>query len=205
VSGYNQVWRYTPSTGLYAFIAQSGVDRNGNNGSNFSFVSSKCNLLAFDQGGSMWLGDDTSNASAIGAGRLWTISSAALSSITGGTFTAGTDLQAILNTLHGPWITMLANTIFIPTFNADGTFTATIQNGGVITTDAGTWTLTPPVVLSEFANPQGHLSLIDAQGNVLLAGDVLLTNPDQLAMLSAITTLEPISPIGIVVISKFAP
>ena len=205
VSTYNQVWRYTPSTGLYAFIAQSGVDRNGNNGSNFSFVSSKCNLLALDQGGNMWLGDDTSNATAAGAGRLWTISATALSSITGGTFTAGTDLQAILNTLHGPWLTMVANTIFIPTFNADGTFTATIQTGAVITTDSGTWTLTPPVVLSAFANPQGHLSLIDTQGNVLLAGDVLLTNPDQLAMLSAVTTLEPISPIGLVVISKFAP
>src|SRR5262249_12314454 len=30
VSTYNQVWRYTPATGLYAFIAQGGVDRNGN-------------------------------------------------------------------------------------------------------------------------------------------------------------------------------
>lgn len=205
VSTYNQVWRYTPSSGLYAFIAQSGVDRNGNNGSNFSFVASKCNLLALDQGGNLWIGDDTSNATTTGAGRLWTISSLALASITGGTFTAGTDLQAILNTLHGPWEALVANTIFIPTFNADGTFTATIQNGAVITTDSGTWTLTPPVVLSNFGNPQGHLSLIDTQSNVLLSGDVLLLNPDQLAMLSAITTLEPVSPIGTVIITKFAP
>jgi hypothetical protein len=206
VSGFSQVWRYTPATGLFAFIAQGGADRNGNNASSFSFVPSKCNLLTLDAGGNLWVGDDTSNATAVGAGRLWTISSLALSSIAGGSFTAGTDLQAILTTLYGPWLTMVANTIFIPTFNADGTFTATIQSpSGVITTDSGTWTLTPPLALSAFANPQGHLSLIDAQGAVLVAGDVLLTNPDQLAMLSAVTTLEPVSPIGIVIISKFAP
>lgn len=206
VSGYNQVWRYTPATDLFAFIAQGGADRNGNNASNFSFVPSKCNLLALGQGGNMWLGDDTSSATAVGAGRLWTISSLALSSITGGSFTAGTDLQAILNTLRGPWESLVANTIFIPTFNADGTFTATIQSSsGVITTDSGTWTLTPPVVLSQFANPQGHLALTDAQGAVLLSGDVLLFNPDQLAMMPAITSLEPISPIGTVIITKFTP
>jgi hypothetical protein len=203
VSTYNQVWRYTPGTGLFAFIAQGGADRNGNNASSFSFVAGKCNLLALDQGGNLWLGDDTSNATAVGAGRLWTISSLALSSIAGGTFTAGTDTQAILNTLRGPWEALVANTIFTPTFNADGTFTATIQSPtGVITTDAGTWTLTPPVVLSEFANPQGHLTLTDAQGKVLLAGDVLLINPDQLVFMPAITTLEPVSQIAIVVLSK---
>jgi hypothetical protein len=206
VSGYNQVWRYTPSTGLFSFIAQGGADRNGDNASAFSFVSSKCNLLALDQGGNLWIGDDTSNATTVGAGRLWTVSSLALSSITGGTFTAGTNIQAILNALHGPWTGLVANTVFTPTFNADGTFTAAIQSpSGVITTDAGTWTLTPPVVLSEFGNPQGHLNLTDSQGKVLLAGDILLLNPDQLVMLSAITTLEPISPIGEVILSKFAP
>jgi hypothetical protein len=97
----------------------------------------------------------------------------------------------------------VVNTIFTPTFNADGTFTATIQSpSGVITTDSGTWTLTPPVVLSGFANPQGHLTLTDSQGNVLLSGDVLLINPDQLVFLSATTTLEPISPVATVVLSK---
>lgn len=95
------------------------------------------------------------------------------------------------------------NTVFTPTFNADGTFTATIQSpSGVISTDAGTWTLTPPVVLSSFSNPQGHLTLTDAQGNVLLSGDVLLLNPDQLVFPSATTSLEPISPVTNVVLSK---
>lgn len=45
VSGYNQVWRYTPSTALFSYIAQGGVDRNANNASNFSFVAGKCNLF----------------------------------------------------------------------------------------------------------------------------------------------------------------
>ncbi len=207
VSGYNQVWRYTPSTGLFAFIAQGGTDRNGNNGSKFSFVSSKCNLLTLDPGGNLWIGDDTSNATSVGAGRLWTVSSLALSSITGGTFTAGTDLQAILNTLTGPWQTLLASVLFTPTFNADGTFTSTVQppTGGSITSDSGTWSLTPPIVLSSVGNPQGHLTLTDAQGTVLLSGDVLLLNPDQLYMPSATTSLEPISPLANVVITKLTP
>jgi hypothetical protein len=199
----NQVWRYTPSTGLFAFIAQGGADRNGNNPSNFSFVPAKCNLLAMDQGGNLWLGDDTSNATAVGAGRLWTISSAALSGITGGNFTAGTDIQAILTTLHGPWEGLVANTVFVPTFNPDGTYTATMQSSpGVITTSSGTWTLTPPVTLSPFANPQAHLALIDSQGKVLISGDILLFKPDQFIFLSAINTIIPISPVANVVLTK---
>lgn len=207
VSSYNQVWRYTPSTGLFAFIAQGGADRNGNNASAFSFVSSKCNLLTLDASGDLWIGDDTSNATVAGAGRLWTVSSVALSSITGGTFTAGTDLQAIAATLRGPWEALVAQTGLIATFNADGTFSATMQppSGGAITTDSGTWTLTPPVTLSAFGNPQGHLALIDAQGTVFLSGDVLLFNPDQLVMFSAINSFSGISPIGEVIITKFAP
>jgi hypothetical protein len=192
VSSYNQVWRYTPSTGLYSFIAQGGADRNGNNSSVFSFVSSKCNLLMLDAAGNLWIGDDTSNATVIGAGRLWTVSSVALSSITGGTFTAGTDLQAIATVLRGAWESLVANTVLIATFNADGTFTATMQpsSGGVITTDSGTWTLTPPVKLSQLGNPQGHLALIDTQGNVFLAGDVLLLKPGQTAMMPAINSFS---------------
>ena len=206
VSTYNQVWRYTPSTGLFAFIAQGGVDRNRNNTSSFSFVAGKCNFLTLDPAGNLWIGDDTSNATTVGAGRLWTISSLVLSSITGGTFTAGTDLEAILKTLHGPWEALVANTIFTPTFNPDGTFTATIQSpSGVITTDSGSWTLTPPVVLSSFANPQGHLALTDVQGIDLLSGDVLLFNVDQLAMMPATTAIEPVSPIGTVILTKMAP
>ena len=203
VSTYNQVWRYTPTTGLFAFVAQGGADRNGNNAASFSFVPAKCNLLAMDPGGNLWLGDDISNATAAGAGRLWTISSSALSSITGGNFTAGTDTQAILSTLRGPWSGLVANTIFTPSFNADGTFTATIQTSpGVITTDSGTWTLTPPVTLSPFANPQGHLTLMDSQGKILISGDVLLFNPDQFVFMSAIDTVTPISPIAEVVLTK---
>ncbi len=207
VSSYNQVWRYTPSTGLFSFIAQGGTDRNGNNASKFSFVSSKCNLLTLDPAGNLWIGDDTSNATARGAGRLWTISSLALSGITGGTFTAGTDLQAIFNTLTGPWQTLLVNTLLTPTFNADGTFTSTIQpsTGGSVTSDSGTWTLTPPLVLSAVGNPQGHLTLTDIQATVLLEGDVLLLNPDQLYLPSATTSVEPISPLANVVLTKVTP
>ena len=206
VSGVNQVWRYTPSTGLFSFIAQGGVDRTGNNASNFSFVPSKSNLLALDQGGDLWLGDDTSGATVVGAGRLWTISSLALSSISGGTFTAGTDLPAIASTLRGPWQALVGNTLFTPTLNADGTFTSTIQSSsGIITSDSGTYTLTPPVVLSSFSNPQGHLALTDTNGVVLLSGDVLLINVDQLAMLSAVNSFSGISPVGTVIISKLAP
>jgi hypothetical protein len=207
ISTFNEVWRYTPSNGLFAFVAQGGVDRNGNNASNFSFVAGKCNLLSLDQGGNMWVGDDTSGATAVGAGRLWTISSLALSGIPSGGPIAGTDTQAILNVLNAVWTGLVGNTSFQPTFNADGTFTATIQSPsgtGPITTDSGTWTLTPPIVPSGLGNPQGHLALIDAQGNVVLAGDVLLTRPDQLGFPLATTTLEPVSPVE-VILSKLAP
>ncbi len=44
--------------------------------------------------------------------------------------------------------------------------------------------------------------MTDAQGNVLLSGDVLLLNPDQLVFPSATTALEPISPVVNVVLSK---
>ena len=51
------------------------------------------------------------------------------------------------------------------------------------------------VVFTADANAQGHLSLTNAQGNVLLSGDVLILNPDQIDFLSATTTLESISPV----------
>jgi len=205
VSTFNQVWRYTPATRLFAFIAQSGADRSGGNASNFSFVAAKSNLLTLDAGGTLWIGDDPSGGTPAGAGRVWTISPAALSTITGGNFTAGTNLQQILNVLRGPWETLVGNTIFIPTFNADGTFTATIQApGGSITTDAGTWTLTPPVTLSPFGNPQGQLTLIDSQGAVLLSGNTLLITVDQLVMESAVTSLINVPSIALLPITKFA-
>jgi hypothetical protein len=112
----------------------------------------------------------------------------------------------IANILHGPWEALVVNTIFTPTFNADHTFTATIQSPlGVITTDSGTWTLGPTLVPNGFANPQGHLSLTNTSNHVLLSGDALLLNPDQLVFLSAATMLEPISPVVEVVLSKMTP
>jgi hypothetical protein len=115
-------------------------------------------------------------------------------------------VQAFANVLHGPWEALVVNTIFTPTFNADHTFTAMIQSpSGVITTDSGTWSLGPPLTPNSFANPQAHLPLTNALGNDLLSGDVLLLNADQLVFLSATTTLEPISPVVNVVLSKMTP
>lgn len=115
-------------------------------------------------------------------------------------------VQIIGNVLHGPWEALAVNTIFTPTFNADHTFTATIQSpSGVITTDSGTWTLGPVLMPNAFANPQAHLSLTNSIGNDLLSGDALLLNPDQLVFLSATTTLEPISPIVNLVLTKMTP
>ncbi len=115
-------------------------------------------------------------------------------------------IQIIANILHGPWQSLVVDTIFTPTFNADHTFTAAIQSpSGVITTDSGTWTLGPTLVPNSFANPQAHLSLTNTLGNDLLSGDALLLNPDQLVFLSATTTLEPISPVVNVVLSKRTP
>ena len=123
-----------------------------------------------------------------------------------GSTVGGTGTQAIANVLRGPWQTLVVSTLFTPTFNTDGTFTATIQSpSGVITTDSGTWALTPPLVPSGFSNPEGHLMLTNTQGTVLLSGDVLLINPDQLVMLSAANSIASISPVPNVVISKFTP
>lgn len=203
VASPSQVWRYTPSTGLFNFIAQSGADSNGGHASSFSFVAAKTNLLTLDPGGTLWIGDDTSNATTVGAGRLWTVSSTALASITGGSPIAGTNVQLIANVLRGPWTTLVVDTIFTPTFNADGTFTATIQSAsGAITTNAGTWTLTPPINPQPVANPQGHLTLTDSQGVVLLSGDVLLFKADQLFMESATDSVSSVTFVGQLVITK---
>ena len=203
VSGSNQVWRYTPSTSSFAFIAQGGADRNGGNASSFSFVPGKTNLLTLDAGGNLWIGDDTSDATAAGAGRIWTISSLTLASVTGGSPTGGTNTQAIANVLRGPWFALVGSTLFTATFNADGTFTATIQSSaGVITTDSGTWALTPPLVQSAFANPQGNLTLTDSRGLVLLTGDALLINADQLVILNGTDSIDQVPFFGTVVLTK---
>ena len=114
--------------------------------------------------------------------------------------------QAIANVLNGPWQTLVVDTLFTPTFNADGTFTATIQSpSGVITTDSGAWALKPPLVSSGFTNPQGNLTLTNMQGTVLLSGDVLLINPDQLLMTSATDSISTSTFVSQLVISKATP
>ncbi len=194
VGTFGQVWRYTPATGLFAFIA-----------SGFSFVSAKSNLLTLDAAGTLWIGDDPSNGATAGAGRIWTVSAAALSTVTGGNVIAGTNLQLVLNALRGPWLTQIGNTSLVVTFKTDGTFTATITlPGGTVTTDSGTWTLTPPVTLAPFGNPQGQLTLVDTQGAVLLAGDALLANVDLIALEPAISSLTDAPSIGLLQLVKFA-
>ncbi len=119
---------------------------------------------------------------------------------------AASGVQIIANVLHGPWEALVVNTVFTPTFNADHTFIATIQSSsGVITADSGIWSLGPPLAPNAFANPQAHLSLTNTVGNDLLSGDALLLNPDQLVFLSATTTVEPISPVVDVVLTKMTP
>lgn len=188
-TGGSQVWRYTASTQLFAFVAEGGADRNGANASNFSFVSVKTNLLTLDAGGNLWIGDDPSNGTAVGAGRLWTISSVSLGTLPGGSGTGGTNLQAILNVLRGPWFMGFETLNFLPTFNADGTFTATITptTGGSVTTESGTWTLTPPNVVM-FGNPEGHLTLTNSQGVVLFSADFLMLRVDTLVALQPWTS-----------------
>lgn len=191
--GSSQVWRMSISKGTFTFVSQGGVDRNGANASNFSFVAAKTNLLAVDPSGNLWIGDDTSNGSAIGSGRLWTVSAAALASLTGSS-QGGTNVQAIFNVLHGPWFATLTNintgvtTQFVPTFNADGTFTAvltvTSSTPNLVTNDSGAWTLTAPVVQQPFANPQAHLTITDSQGVVLFSNDILLETVDTFTSLT---------------------
>ena len=181
IPGSSQIWRYTPSNATFTFVSQGGVEKNGKNPSNFSFVASKTNLLALDAGSNLWIGDDTSNANATGAGRLWTISAAALATLPNGSTIGGTNTQAIFNALRGPWFMGFTQSQFVPTFNPDGTFTAIIApNIGGGTTDSGLWTLTPPKVVQPFTNPQAHLTLTDTKGVVLFSADFLLINADTL-------------------------
>ncbi|HYK35375.1 hypothetical protein [Alloacidobacterium sp.] len=181
IPGSSQIWRYSTTNAHFTFVSQGGVDKNGANASNFSFVAGKTNLLALDAAGNLWIGDDTSNASAVGAGRLWTISAAALATLPAGSTTGGTNTQTIFNLLRGPWFMGFTQLGFTPTFNPDGTFTATIlSNAGGLTTDSGTWTLTPPKVAQPIGNPQGHLTLTDSKGVVLFSADFLLLNADEL-------------------------
>ena len=209
ILGSSQVWRLSMSTGLYTFVAQGGADRTGSDVSNFAFVASKTNLLMLDAASNLWIGDDTSNATAVGAGRLWTIPAATLASLQGGASVAGTNIQAIFNALHGPWFVSLfslqtgVTTQFVPTFNADGTFTATLTTSAGVSTDAGVWQLTPPNVVQPFGNPQAHLTLADTQGVVLFSNDILLLNVDRFA--SETLGTGSLGALGGTVWVKFAP
>lgn len=79
---------------------------------------------------------------------------------------------------------------FEPTFNADGTFTATITStvGGGVTTVSGTWTLTPPKVPQPIANPQGQLTFTDTNGVVLFSADFIELRVDTLVAMVPWTT-----------------
>ena len=89
-------------------------------------------------------------------------------------------MQAIFNILRGPWLfSLLPSPSFEPTFNADGTFTAT--------TDAGRWILTPPNVVQAFGNAQAHLTFIDNAGVTLLSADILMLTVDSIASFSGST------------------
>jgi hypothetical protein len=188
--GSSQVWRYSTVTGNFLFISQGGADIHGANASNFSFASSKTNLLALDDSGNLWIGDDTSGTGAVGAGRLWTISAATLAGLPAGSPTGGTNLQVIFNLLRGPWEMGFVGLGFEPTFNADGTFTATITSstGGGVTTVSGKWTLGPPISPQPFGNPQGQLTFTDSNGVVLFSANFLETNVDTLVAFMPWTT-----------------
>ncbi len=176
-SGGSQVWRYVPSTQLYTFVSLGGADRNGADASNFTFAAGKTNMLAMDANGNLWIGDDASNATVQGAGRVWTVSANALATLTRGNFTAGTNVQTIFNDLRGPWFLGFTTNNFTITFFADGTFTS------VGPVDSGTWTIGPPNVVQSFGNPQCHLTFTDAQGVVLFSADFIMLNLDQIAAL----------------------
>jgi hypothetical protein len=180
--GNSQVWRYTPSNALFTFVSSGGDDRNGANASSFSFAASKTNLLTLDAAGNLWIGDDPSNTGVVGAGRLWTINSESLASLPAGSPIGGTNLPAILNVLTGPWLMGFTQSEFKPTFDANGTFTATITSttGAGVTTISGRWTLTPPLAPQPFTNPQGQLTFTDSDGILLFSATFLQTNADTL-------------------------
>src|SRR2546426_8816236 len=124
-------------------------------------------------------------------GRIWTISSAVLAATAVGGQVAPD--PRVLAVIVGTWQALAGNTIIIPTLNADGTFTITIEPPGApFTTDSGTWTLTPPVVPSQFFNPQAHLKLTNSAGVVLIEGDILLIRAGQFVMTTATDTITPV-------------
>ncbi len=75
------VFRYTVSSGVTAPVAFSGIDGGTGSTVPFAFVGGHSNLLQLDRLGNLWIGDDTSDGAANFTGRIWFISSGALSSI----------------------------------------------------------------------------------------------------------------------------
>lgn len=187
----NQVWHYTSSAGAFALVASGGVDRNGANAANFSFVDAKSNLLNVDPSGNLWIGDDTANGAIAGTGRIWTISASLLATVGGGTVPPN---PAVVAEIRGPWFVQIGTDFLSATFNTDGTYTATIQDAsGALTPSAGTFTVTAPVHPLSILNPQGHLRLTDNSGVVLIEGDVFLLNLDQFVM-SGTDSFNPAEP-----------
>jgi len=124
----------------------------------------------------------------------------------GGGGVGGNPIQTIANGLRGPWESLVVDTILTVNFNNNGTFTATIQSSsGPITTDSGLWKLTAAVAPQPFSNPQAHLTITDSRGIVLLSGDVLMINNDQLAMFSATDGVSPATFVSELVLTKFTP
>jgi hypothetical protein len=121
----------------------------------------------------------------------------------GGGGGGGNSTQAIANVLKGPWQTLVVDTLLTVTFNNNGSFSANISSAsGATTVDSGTWVLLPPVAPSPFTNPQGHLILTSKRGLVLLAGDVLLINRDQLLMSAATDSVSTSTFVPQLVITK---
>lgn len=75
------VWRYTISTGTKSVVATGGVNPTLQTFVPFAFVGGHSNLLLLDRLGNLWIGDDTSDGAVNNAGRLWSISAGALSTL----------------------------------------------------------------------------------------------------------------------------
>ena len=197
----NQVWHVTPMVGGDAFaeVSAGGVDRNGNNAGGFEFVSAKCNLLQLDPSGNLWIGDDTSNGTVSGNGRIWTINAAQLASVGGGSIPAD---AAVIAAVRDNWFVELGNDLLFATFTpsspgaAGGTYTATIESavtGAILRTSSGTYTISGAENPLSIGNPQGHLNLTDSTTGQLIDGDLFLLRVDQFVM-SGTDTFNPSIP-----------
>ena len=141
------------------------------------FNAAKTNLLTLER--RPLIGDDVAATAAVGAGRLRTVP-AGSGDLTGG---SGWDQCASISDLRARGSCRLdaASHNHRATFNTDATFTAVLtptRPAGPVTTDSGTWQLSPPNVVQPFGNAQAHLTLTDSQGVVLFSNDILLLRVD---------------------------